>query len=207
MPEKIVAPRPMRWEAGLDAVTGQGLGRRSVGLGDWLMRLCGAHRSTRGDGRGMMRFQDYYRVPGVREVCHAVKQGEDEGLRDEAIARIATYMLSFGVVRDSSVLIPAPQHGGRAEYTLRIAEAVARETGARVLDIIGCEPHRPLYEQKLAGAREPDLRLHLTEEAPSPAEADGWNDGEWFLVDNVISTGRTLGTASDFIGKRYGRVI
>lgn len=154
-----------------------------------------------------MRFQDYYRVPGVRETCHAVKQAEDMAIRDEAIARIVEYMLSLGAVRSSSVIVPAPQHGGRAEYTLRIAEAVARETGAKVLDIIGCKPHHPLYEQKLAGVEEPSLCLYLTAEAPSPSEADGWEDGEWFLVDNVISTGRTLGATSALIEERYGREL
>jgi len=67
----------------------------------------------------------------------------------------------------NSVLVPAPQHGGRAEYTLRIAETIADRTGARILDIVRCEPHQPLYEQKLAGEANPELRLRLAG-APPP---------------------------------------
>lgn len=127
--------------------------------------------------------RSYYGEPGVREICHAVKQSEDAELKKPAIRIIADDLISRGIVTENDILIPAPQHTGNAEYTREIAERIASVTGARVADILKCIPHISLYEQKETGAV-PELNLYI---------AGGLPKGKpYFFVDNVISTGTTF---------------
>ena len=138
-----------------------------------------------------MLFKDYCRSPGAREACLAVKQAADAAARAQAVKDMAEFFAASGAVREGSVLIPAPQHSGKAEYTKDIAEAVSRMTGAAVADVLKCRPHEPLYEIKRAGRK---ARLFF------------WPDGEIpegkeiFFLDNVIGTGMTFLAARRAIG-------
>ena len=170
--------------------------------------------SPEAHGGRLRRFQGYYSTPGARAVCHAAKQQADMALRDEAIRTMARHLsrrLMMGDLVDLGAvpawLVPAPQHHGRADYTLRIASLVAAETGAQVLDILRCDPHEPLYEQKLRGVGTGGVRLWLAGDMPP--------GGVPLLVDNVIGTGLTFLLADRLLGGRalplvfavdYGRV-
>ena len=131
--------------------------------------------------------QDYYSTPGVRSVCHSVKQHEDIPLRRAGIRIMANHLANrlvmSGMADGRSHLVPIPQHIGYADYTLEIANLVAMATGTSVLNIVRCESHEPSYEQKLKG-EVPFLEFHLTGDVP--------DDGTLFLVDNVIGTGQTF---------------
>lgn len=131
--------------------------------------------------------KSYYGEPGVREICHAVKQSEDAELKKHAIRVIADDLISRGIVTENDILIPAPQHTGNAEYTREIAERIASVTGARVADILKCIPHISLYEQKETGTV-PELNLYISGAIPK--------GNSYFFVDNVISTGMTFRTAN-----------
>ena len=138
-----------------------------------------------------MTFKDYYRSPGAREACHAVKQTADAAARAQAVKDMAEFFAASGAVRDGSVLIPAPQHSGRAEYTKDIAGAVSRMTGAAVADVLKCRPHEPLYDAKRAGRKE-GLFFWLDGEIPE--------GNEIFFLDNVVSTGMTFFAARRVTG-------
>ena len=138
-----------------------------------------------------MEYQSYYNTPGVRDVCHAVKQVSDISARRHAVEIIAAYFIEIGVVDEDSVLIPIPQHTGRSEYTLEIARAVAKATGAKVADIVRCQPHEPLYDRKLEGYD--DLGFFLDGDVPER--------GKLFLVDNVIGTGKTFFSVAALLGR------
>lgn len=134
-----------------------------------------------------IRANSYYRDPGVRQICHEVKQNEDPDLKQKAIRQIAEDLIKRNVVRPGDVLIPAPQHTGNAEYTKEIAEFVSEKTGATVADVLKCTPHFSLYEARKEG-RSIDLELYLSGKIP-------WGRN-YFFIDNVISTGQTFTEAN-----------
>lgn len=113
---------------------------------------------------------------------------------------IADHLIRNASLDSSCYLIPAPQHSGAAEYTREIAEMVATATGAKVLDILRCRPHEPLYEQKLSGSGDAELQLHLVGDVPEY--------GRLFFVDNVIATGTTYNHANGlFVGRLIPLVL
>ncbi len=131
---------------------------------------------------------DYYKTPGARDICHAVKENDNEAIRI-----MAEYFISLGCVNKSSILIPAPQHTGNAEYTLEIANIVSDATGAKVCDILKRHTEKPLYEAKSRGnIAVPSL--YVAGRMPSIKS-------DVFFVDNVISTGTTFNTACRTIGR------
>jgi predicted amidophosphoribosyltransferase len=138
-------------------------------------------------------MHDYYRENGVREICHKVKEEKDTFEKHHAVMIIANDLLSRNLVHKGDFLIPAPQHKGRAEYTRDIAEIIAMRTGAYICDILRCEPHRPLYEQKVLDMK-PELKMRICGGVPAA--------GRLFFVDNVIDTGLTFREADRLLGNR-----
>lgn len=157
-------------------------------------------------------FLDYYRKEGVRQTCHAVKGDYGTRQQEEAIKTIARYFIEQKIVKPGDYIIPAPQHTGRAEYTLKIAKIVANETGAIVLDILRRTPEPSLYDQKLSDKE--NVGGINTKSAPNmflaANEGQGENipaDGRLFFLDNVYATGKTFQTAKDLIGYRLMPLI
>jgi hypothetical protein len=134
-----------------------------------------------------IKARHYYEDPGVRQTCHEVKQTSDLELQEQAVRKIAKELIGRNVVGPGNYLIPAPQHTGNAEYTKRIAELVARETGAVTADILRCVPHFSLYEGKKEG-KPVHLELYLSGTIPAGRRC--------YFIDNVISTGRTFAEAN-----------
>ena len=140
-----------------------------------------------------LKYHSYYSDPGIREVCHAVKQSTDLDARQASINSMADYFSNLGVFDSSCILIPAPQHSGNAEYTKTISEIVSKRTGATMLDIVKCQPHEPLYDQKYKGNKVLDLDLYLAGKVPEGKKI--------ILIDNVISTGETVFKISNLLKK------
>ena len=141
----------------------------------------------------------YYGYPGVRRLCHAVKQGVDISARCRAIKVISGYLsreASFLSVGAGDILVPAPQHTGRAEYTLDIARAISDRTGAHIADVLACEPRKSLYDMKKYHGIDTvsTAGLYLIKDIPSADEGR-----RIFFVDNVISTGTTFRNARTLI--------
>lgn len=134
-----------------------------------------------------MTMLEYY-VDGANVLCHAAKDGSMEAL-DIMAKAIAT----SEQIPQNAVLVPVPQHTGRAGYTRILAEKISLITGAEVYDVLACKPHDSTYEAKKKGI-EPDFSFFLTGNIPSGRPV--------YLVDNVISTGRTFHEARKVLGER-----
>ena len=135
-----------------------------------------------------MEILSYYEDPGVREICHAIKEG-DKGERKAYIDTIAGHFSNSNLIQKGDFLIPAPQHHGQAEYTLELSNLVAIKTGAIIADILTCQPHEPLYNLKQKGLSH-ILQFQLKDNIP---------EGNCFLVDNVIATGQTYFQIQNFL--------
>ena len=131
-----------------------------------------------------MEVNDYYGGFCIREICHAVKS-ENPAVREKAVAEIAGWYVRTGKIGEGHILVPVPQHYGKADYTLDICRILAERCGCKVADILRCVPHRPLYEQKKSG-NVPFTGLY---------RIGGWqvSPGERvYLIDNVIASGLTM---------------
>lgn len=139
-------------------------------------------------------YQDYYSTPGVRKICHDIKQLGDLSLKNEAVHSIADYFIRNFSPNKKCYLVPAPQHSGDAEYTKDICKVVSFKTEAEILDIVKCKPHKPLYEQKYEGKTSLDADFYLSGNIPE--------EGRFLFVDNVISSGETFKRIDElFLGK------
>lgn len=133
-------------------------------------------------------YRDYYADPSTGDICHSLKEGS--GDYRGAVGAVAAHIASQGVLGPDCVLVPAPQHTGRAEYTLDIARAVASATGCRVADVLGRVPCSRWYGNKETGLRPAFM---LIGRQPK---------GRLFLVDNVVATGATYMEARRILGDR-----
>ncbi|MBR1508155.1 MAG: hypothetical protein IJ619_09160 [Eubacterium sp.] len=130
-----------------------------------------------------MIFYDYYKTPGVRELCHRVKERDPA-----AIYEMASFFTSLDIGPDA-VIIPAPQHEGSAVYTKVMADIIMAATGCQVMDVLKCTPRKPLYEAKKEGSPV-DTGLFISEDFEGlPSEKDT------YFLDTVIGTGITYYSA------------
>lgn len=133
-------------------------------------------------------YNDYF-YGNIREICHEIKNRNRE-----CCEVMADFFLEQEIIDEDCLLIPAPQHEGYAIYTKEIAEMIASESGARVLDIIKSSPRRTLYEYK-----QNHQRITLNFMATEKLFVDGQ---KIFLVDNVLHTGQTLQACQALLGQQ-----
>lgn len=135
-----------------------------------------------------------YRADGVSDIAHAVKSDNPDLLKKWiAINKIANHIIEQNFLSSKDYIVPAPQHTGRAEYTLQIAKIISRETGCKIADVLGCHPRDTLYNLKKKNGSKSieDSGLYLlTDDFPK------YN--VWFL-DNVTATGKTFNDARKLI--------
>lgn len=135
-----------------------------------------------------------YRAEGASDDAHSVKSDNPDLLKKKiAINRIAKHIIDQNVLTSKDYIVPAPQHTGRAEYTLDIAKIISKETGCKIADILGCKPRDTLYNLKKknwAKSIEDSGLYLLTKKFPK------YN--VWFL-DNVTATGTTFNDARKLI--------
>ena len=135
-----------------------------------------------------------YRAEGASDDAHNVKSDNPDLLKKKiAINRIAKHIIDQNVLTSKDYIVPAPQHTGRAEYTLDIAKIISKETGCKIADVLGCKPRDTLYNlKKKHGVKSiEDSGLYLlTKKFPK------YN--VWFL-DNVTATGTTFNDARKLI--------
>lgn len=124
---------------------------------------------------------DYYKTPGVREICHKVKRSDIS-----AISIISDYLSRS--LPSSAILIPAPSHFGYATYTLEICKEISRKNKNKIADILRRTPSETLYELKKK--EKAYLNMYLTEKPGSY---------KFLFIDNIISTGLTFNTAKNLI--------
>lgn len=133
-----------------------------------------------------------YDIPRIREICHGIKECDMNCLQTAA-----DFFLNAGVVQENDVLIPAPQHTGRAEYTLQMAQMVAKETGAVVADCLYRLQGESLYKAKQEGRNVPPV-FWMNGSIPA---------GRLIFVDNVIDTGVTFRAAEKAVGREMEPLV
>lgn len=135
-----------------------------------------------------------YRNEFVRDTAHDVKSDNKDILKKWiAMRRIANYIADQEVLGPSDTIVPAPQHTGKADYTLTIAKMISEKTGCEINDCLGCTPREELYNlKKKTGANSvTDTGMFLTGKPPKGANI-------WFL-DNIVASGATFKDAKTLI--------
>lgn len=143
--------------------------------------------------------KSYYNSTGTREICHILKEADKKSEEyKNAVEQVADYFVKQNIFDSKSILIPAPQHTGKAEYTWNIAAAISRQTYCSIADVLKCKPHETLYEQKKNG-KEPDVEFYLENADDSTIKL--WKESGYkvYLLDNNISTGLTFNKAENLI--------
>lgn len=155
-----------------------------------------------------LKSKSYYYSENTRELCHNIKElgninSEKYNPWDYAssLNKIADYIHSQNIIDKDSVIVPAPQHTGKAEYTLDLAECLYNRSGCQIADVLKAEPHDMLYDQKKNG-KETELKLYLDKENKFALRTirDAQENGKKiYLLDNVISTGKTFNESAKLI--------
>ena len=130
---------------------------------------------------------DYYATPNVRELCHAVKQGNAQAI-DEMAAALALHVSS------NDVLTPVPNRHGVPGVIGDLCERIAALTGCTIWDGVRGQKRASHYDIKKSGLRlhEDQLAFHLIDSLPSLT-------GKHFVVDAIKDTGLTIRAATNLI--------
>ncbi len=130
--------------------------------------------------------------PKVRQLAHGLKDGKQESIRLAA-------ELMAGNIREMAkgkycVLVPVPNHHGKAVYTKALAEELSRRTSIPTWDILSCRPHMPLHYAKKNDLKPEGiyLKLSLYRQVPQMFTP--------IIIDNVLDTGYTAGAAIKAVG-------
>ena len=130
--------------------------------------------------------------PKVRQLAHGLKDG------DYASICKAAEMMEDGIRKMAAgrncVLVPIPNHRGRAVYTKTLANEISRRTGIPTWDILSCRPHMPLHYAKKNDLKPEGiyLKLNLYRQVPEQFTP--------IVIDNVLDTGYTAGAAIKAVG-------
>ena len=130
--------------------------------------------------------------PKVRQLAHGLKDG------DYASICKAAEMMADGIREMAAgrncVLVPIPNHRGRAIYTKTLANQISRRTGIPTWDILSCRPHMPLHYAKKNDLKPEGiyLKLNLYRQVPEQFTP--------IAIDNVLDTGYTAGAAIKAVG-------
>ena len=92
------------------------------------------------------------------------------------------------------VLVPIPNHHGKAVYTKALAEELSRRTGIPTWDILSCRPHMPLHYAKKNDLKPEGIYLKLSLYRQVPLMFTP------IIIDNVLDTGYTAGAAIKAVG-------
>ena len=128
-----------------------------------------------------------YKENTLRFLAIRMKGGEDRALKVSA-------SLMAPLVPSDAVLIPIPSREGNATFTLKLAEYIAKLSGAEVSDICRGKKRESFCELKRKGIRTVNddfFGFYLTEEAPKNKTV--------IFIDNVSATGLTAQNAVDLI--------
>ena len=130
--------------------------------------------------------------PKVRQLAHGLKDGKQESIRLAA-------ELMAGNIREMAkgkycVLVPVPNHHGKAVYTKALAEELSRRTSIPTWDILSCRPHMPLHYAKKNDLKPEGIYLILNLYRQVPEQFTP------IVIDNVLDTGYTAGAAIKAVG-------
>ena len=125
-----------------------------------------------------------YYEEGVPEICHAMKDGDEE-----AIDKMAKEMARY--VSPGTTLIPVPSRNGTATTTKKLAGMIGWYSGCDVADILRGRQRKSVYDMKKEGMSISADMLGMSLDGDIPAKP--------VLVDNVVATGTTAMAALSVI--------
>ena len=130
--------------------------------------------------------------PKVRQLAHGLKDGDYTSIC-KAAEMMADGIREMAAGRNC-VLVPIPNHRGRAVYTKTLANEISRRTGIPTWDILSCRPHMPLHYAKKNDLKPEGiyLKLNLYRQVPEQFTP--------IVIDNVLDTGYTAGAAIKAVG-------
>ena len=130
--------------------------------------------------------------PKVRQLAHGLKDGDYSSIC-KAADMMADGIREMAAGRNC-VLVPIPNHRGRAVYTKTLANEISRRTGIPTWDILSCRPHMPLHYAKKNDLKPEGiyLKLNLYRQVPEQFTP--------IVIDNVLDTGYTAGAAIKAVG-------
>lgn len=139
---------------------------------------------------------NYY---NVRKLAHDVKNGDSDAIEQAAI-------MMAKKVPAKSVLIPVPNHSGKAEYTLKLAQRIAQLSNSTAIDILSAKPRSGhLYTVKMKNKGiAPEYDLGFTTSKDENTENILKSARNIILIDNVVDSGMTYQQAENAIRKTYG---
>lgn len=143
--------------------------------------------STRPMVQGIRAVGEYYAFSN-REIAHAIKDGDPAAIR--TAAKAMSQLLSKSEHR---LLIPVPSHVGKATYTLRLAEAIAKAGCGYVYNVLRCSEREMLYTRKQRGEHVTPDELGFYLQSPVP---ENW---EIVFIDNVSATGTTAAACRSLV--------
>lgn len=145
--------------------------------------------STRPTVQGVKAVGEYYSFSN-REIAHAIKDGDPAAIRTAAKA-----MSQLLTKSEHRLLIPVPSHVGKATYTLRLAEAIAKAGCGMVYNVLKCTERETLYTRKQRGERITSDELGFYLQSPVP---ENW---EIVFIDNVVATGTTAAACRSLVSR------
>lgn len=134
----------------------------------------------------------------VRKLAHDIKRGDIEAIEKASL-------LLAEKCPSQSILIPIPQHTGKADYTLALANRLAKLTNSKVLDIIYSNPRTDtLYSiKKQNHGVIKDYSLGFQIVRRSEIERQLKSARNVILIDNVVDSGMTYTQAFNLVEKNY----
>lgn len=134
----------------------------------------------------------------VRHLAHDVKAGDITAIDDAAI-------LMSKYVPPRSILIPIPNHTGKADYTLKLAQRIAQISKSEVLDILSSTPRKgTLYLQKKRGVDVTKINMGLKADGDDSIAERMHKARNVILIDNVIDSGATYEQSKKAILDAFG---
>lgn len=139
-------------------------------------------------GNGMTPFVAVDKYRPLRSLAHKIKEGKEADI-DKAAKLMAP------LIPENAVLIPAPSHTGKATDMLKLANAIAKETGSEVADILSSAPRASQYDTKKQGGKpikSKDMGITVSGEIPEGKIP--------VVIDNVVDSGNTAEACIQALG-------
>lgn len=137
-------------------------------------------------------FTSVASYPKVRQLAHGLKDGKQESIKQAA--ELMADNIKGMAAGKYCVLVPIPNHYGKAVYTKALAEELSRRTGIPTWDILSCRPHMPLHYAKKNDLKPEGIYLKLSLYRQVPRMFTP------IIIDNVLDTGYTAGAAIKAVG-------
>lgn len=155
------------------------------------------------NAQALGRYHDMTTTPDGQRMMLSVLSKRVKA-NDPTAIKIAARMLA-DTVKDDSILIPAPQSSGHAEYTLAIANEIARlNPTCQVIDLFISNKRERMYDRKKNGEDAKGITNGFRIKSASHYHRLFRRNQNVYIIDNNIHTGRTFQELQNVIMEKFG---